>query len=82
MATEINIKVNEFAQGTVAKEVLIGSDRDLIQVEVVDPSCTWDAEFSILDSDTNSQPGDHYLLYVEQQDGAQGWSSSIMIRDT
>jgi len=51
-------------------EVLIGSDRDLIQVEVVDPASAWDDEFSFMDSSTDSQSGDHYLIYVEQQDGA------------
>ncbi|MBM3691203.1 MAG: DUF3604 domain-containing protein [Actinobacteria bacterium] len=30
MATYVIIKVNEFAQGSVSREVLIGSDRDLI----------------------------------------------------
>jgi hypothetical protein len=81
-ATDIKIKINEFAQGAIEKEVLIGSDRDFIQFEIVDPDCPWDANFKVIDSETNSHMGEHYLLYVEQQDGAQGWSSSIMLSDT
>lgn len=79
MACEFAFTVSEFAQGAAIREVVIGSNLDQIKVEYVDPICTWDSKFSLLDSDDSSKPGEHYLMYVEQQNGSQGWTSPILI---
>ena len=79
-STQFQLPVSDLAKGTVYKEIFTGSYGDLVQLNILDPDATWDAELVFEDTEEIAADGEHYRLRVEQIDGATAWSSPIAIK--
>jgi hypothetical protein len=78
-ATELRFSVNELKSGVSSREIMVGTYRDCVDLEIVDQSAPLDIEFEFEDTEPLGESSEFYSLYVEQLDGAQAWSSAIRV---
>jgi len=78
-ATELQFRVNELKSGISSREIMVGTYRDSVELEIVDQSAPLDIEFEYEDTAPLGKNSEFYSLYVEQLDGAQAWSSAIRV---
>jgi hypothetical protein len=72
-ADSFRVLLGALASGAVRKEMTVGLNVDAVQLRLVPPDATLDAEFEFRETDTS--PGDYYYLRVTQVDGSMAWSS-------